>query len=709
MLVMKIDIERILQLDYLNSCLLQINANIEEIKSNTVEHYDFNTIVAMNEESIKILFNKYGVDYHNVIEYKNSVFLEDFEYADLFPLSVAASLEKKKKLEQTVLTVISELNSKIDLVNDNIRKSVSLMEQNLNLINEIIRIVSSDKRFTLEEINAFSQMIIKSNLSDDDKFNLSYVISKYLIEKNRTLLEKISPIIEEDTRKETLDFEQSLSDVYDELDSDKDSDKKESPHLEIINKYYGKYEELFKQTGLGDNLDDALVVANELSVGLSHEIDSIAKEDFCIEIANLLHLLKFMYDDADIVSEALSELEKLDNLYDEYISILDNNDRLLIDVNVDREFIDLLEIDSSDKKKIADQLKKIFNELKDNIISSKRREEIEKEYSNLKPEIEKLREKVNILTSLFKLKESIENKITSLSRSVSSSNSNLYEVLIELQEKISILIDKVEEHGIDDNILMSIDEVSKQFDGIEMPTTSTKENESVGHVKLKGFVLFDFDEDNVPYVVNDLDPKSKDNNIDITIEHGKLAAGLREYCKLIKDLLLIGKPEILANGSPSYIDTILYNIYVDNKNHSTSMVRIRPLRNSVARFVEQKVLLLPGTEIFEQVTGIIKEILPNVEISPDEEFSLYVNFASGMKQTDVELYEHSKRRYNLQSPLHKMLIADSGKKKLTDEQCKLLREFIHMSLDAYSKLEKKNPMVKFDVIDQIGGKKTYGI
>ena len=45
---------------------------------------------------------------------------------------------------------------------------------------------------------------------------------------------------------------------------------------------------------------------------------------------------------------------------------------------------------------------------------------------------------------------------------------------------------------------------------------------------------------------------------------------------------------------------------------------------------------------------------------------------------------------------------------LTEEECNLLRDFINITLQTYAELADKNPSFNFDIIKQIGGKKTRG-
>jgi len=112
--------------------------------------------------------------------------------------------------------------------------------------------------------------------------------------------------------------------------------------------------------------------------------------------------------------------------------------------------------------------------------------------------------------------------------------------------------------------------------------------------------------------------------------------------------------------------------------------------------------------LYKQVTDIIKEIVPNVEFVDSKDVYLYINFASSMKRQDVDTYTKAMKRYDRKSLLYSLFIEDKGKERLSEKECDLLKECIHMTFESYSQLEKINPNLKFDIIKQMGEVKTRG-
>jgi len=163
----------------------------------------------------------------------------------------------------------------------------------------------------------------------------------------------------------------------------------------------------------------------------------------------------------------------------------------------------------------------------------------------------------------------------------------------------------------------------------------------------------------------------------------------------------------MRNGVPVFVGKILDKVYYDpeSREHPTGMVRVRPIRNTVARFIEQRIILNSGTEIHNQVCGIVNEVLPLTNINQDEDFVIYINYASGMKRKDEGTYDIAINRFDKSTVLRRMFM--NGKTSLTDEECRMLREIVMKSVDAYFALEDMNPDIKFNFIRE-GGAKTRG-
>lgn len=711
---MNFDVEKILTDEYLDSFLSQIVNKITEFNGRLVKTYSFDEIVSMSNEEISILFDRYGVSTSEIMKHKNSSFSMLSAYSDLFPMSNTRSMEKYELTKRNVQLSINELNSKIDLSNAKIREDVSKLTDISNLVKVIAGIIKKDEVLLEDEIVNLREHIIKSNLSDSQKFSLSYILSKYLISKNISLLSRTT-IVKKDEVVDTDEFESALTDVYEDVEySHKETNDeikgevKESKYIDTIVKYYKKYEELFKNSGLGDNLEEILFTAQSISADISISNGSISKDDFSIQMASLLYILKTIDYDNDIVASALEELDDMDKLYDEFIHISNANNNLLEQI---KDTVNLMKSKAlnSDMKEVVEFLEELMLELRKHIITEERRKSIEEEYNSLCNQFLNLQDKEKILFNLENLKMMVEDRLSS--SSYSSNTSNDFEKMANLQNSLDEMIDLVKKNGINEELLETIKNITYEIENFDKGLNPGAIGDKT---TLKGFVLFDFDENNVPYVVSDLDPNSKRNLIDKSIEPRKLVAGYKSYDKLISDLLLLGEPEKLVyNDSQGFntdrISSPLYNGTLSRtQKFTTGMYKIRPQRNGVARFIEQKVVLYPNTEVYNQVTGIIKEILPNVDFVDDENLQLYINFASLMKRSDESGHKEAMKRYDRQSSLYKLFISDN-KDRLTDKECDLLREIVKMTLNAYSDLSSKNPLLEFGIIEKIGGKKNRGL
>ena len=350
-------------------------------------------------------------------------------------------------------------------------------------------------------------------------------------------------------------------------------------------------------------------------------------------------------------------------------------------------------------------------ELKNNIVSDIRIGEIELEYKQFQYSAKVLQESIGVISDLNEIKNKVNNMLADGTLFIENFGEDDYNRVVVLQSNVMELIKEVSENGISQDVSFKIKTCCEEL--MEFENKQKKADDEI-KTNLRGFILFDFDEKNQPYILTDLDPSSKNNLIDRVIETGKLKSGFKSFNKLIADLLLLGDTEKLSNndshGYNNYktIEPIYWNLSNRSQKNATGMHRIRPQQNDVARFIEQKVVLHSGTTIYEQVTGIIKEIVPGVSFVPSEDFNLYINFASAMKETDLDVYKEAIHRYSRGSALYKMFVGKKEKEELTEKECELLREFVHISLETYAELEKKNPNLKFNVIEQIGGMKTRG-
>ena len=231
-------------------------------------------------------------------------------------------------------------------------------------------------------------------------------------------------------------------------------------------------------------------------------------------------------------------------------------------------------------------------------------------------------------------------------------------------------------------------------------------------IPIKSFVLFDYYDNGkefVPYVVSDLNPKSKSNLIDNSFDRGQLGCGFKDFEELINDLILLGEPRYIEASSSSISSNqgkIVNRVYYDNNNEKeTGILRIRPRNNSILRFFEQKVMIKPGTKVFEQIKNIILKYLPNVQISDDEEFGIFINYASCFKMADEGLYDVAISRRDKKKSYLVQTFVDNFKNKteFSDEECKMFEQMVILTLNAYEDLRKNNDNFSFSIIDSMGG------
>ena len=274
-----------------------------------------------------------------------------------------------------------------------------------------------------------------------------------------------------------------------------------------------------------------------------------------------------------------------------------------------------------------------------------------------------------------------------------------------------------------ENLILSereFDEVNKELlscftdiDNIKMRLVNKKydtEN-NLNNILLRGFVLCDFDEENQPYILSDLEPSKKNKMIDASIEPKKVKKGYEDFSRLINDLFMFGNTEKLDNNdgqgnTERVCDAVWYD--PNERTKKTGMYRIKWDKVGVERFVEQRIVLHTGTVMYEQVINIIREIVPNVLFDSSMDVNLYINYASALKRDDKGLYNVAINRFDRRSPLYKLFNVPKNKTELSNEECELLKDIIHASLDAFSKLKDINPDVHVDVIKQIEEGRTRG-
>lgn len=226
------------------------------------------------------------------------------------------------------------------------------------------------------------------------------------------------------------------------------------------------------------------------------------------------------------------------------------------------------------------------------------------------------------------------------------------------------------------------------------------EQEETKH-QIKGFILNDYaKKENYPYILTDLDPSNTRNMIDQGVNQ-KIQIACQDLSKMVKDIFYLGDMEESLNANTSSDNTLnkLISQVTSQKGskEKTGMYRIKPSTSSCARIIEKKYVLHHETKLFEQLTSIIMECLPQAKIDSKEDFKLYINFVSALKAGDESCYGEAKKRYN-QSKLRKLLESAIEKEKrgLTAEEEEIFRKIINASINSFNQLENLNEKCKFE-------------
>ena len=678
------DINNLLNLDYLNNTISQFENEVNALKKQLIELYDIEDLKKIGVNVIRELFLSYNLKCDALIQYLYSDFInKDWEFADLFADDIEYSNNLLEELKSDALRELAELNTAIDLNNQKNLNNIKKLEEDIFSLRKILGILD-DSYFVVEEdvlwLHSFSSNL---NVTDIELYRFSSEISKILIAKNKKILDNKA-------KEDELLFESSLDDVYGKAEIE----NQESIYFNEIRKYYDKYKNIFDDVNLGSDLEEIMILSNELVLGL----DGInSYDDFCISLGSLFYKINAAEDESEC-EKLLQEVKKIDDFYifqySRLASILNIMDasidkiKRLSKEEMDEEFSNkVILLYNSYKKRVSENI--FNNTIYDEVLAS----------------VNMLNKTVNQVISLNKINNNIINLLNLTNSSLCKLTDSEYLELSTMQSDILCYIELVMQEGY--NL-----EAEKAYNNylIVMDKYKQDKKEEYDKINLSGFVLFDFDENGIPYVISDLDQHNRNNLIDGSILSGKCDSGFQDFSDLINDLLLYGVPRTLIGENNHSLCKVINPIYSDknSRNITTGMVRIRPSRSSLVRFMSRECVLKHDTEIYSQVITLLKEILPGIDIDESKDFKLIVNFASSMKGSSEDSYRVCILRYDRHSPLYKLLFSDTTKAKLSENECSVLKDIIHMSLDAYFKLEKVNDKLSFSIIRTIGGENTYG-
>ena len=146
---------------------------------------------------------------------------------------------------------------------------------------------------------------------------------------------------------------------------------------------------------------------------------------------------------------------------------------------------------------------------------------------------------------------------------------------------------------------------------------------------------------------------------------------------------------------PVYKTTNAHEMINTTAANATGMIRIRPTRTSLVRFIEEKIPLKPDNKNFQVIKDLIESKFKNVIVS-DTGFNLYINYMTTFKAKDTNTYIQCNKRYN-SSVLGEILEKDV----LSQDDIEELSKAIDAAIDVYKKLHEMNNGFKFDSINQM--------
>ena len=653
----------------LKSKLLEVN---EEIFTN----YTLDNIKELPKDEIITILTKYSInigyaDYFEIIS--------DISKNDLLKTTLPKNIAK---IETILNNIIKEINTIIFKELNAIKKHNQEIEEEIKFYEKLKTYIEPSFTFSKEEYQELANLILNSNLEEQEKVNLTRTISKIIITSYKSKI-KQEPVKDEtkeyplddittfDDQLEIVEIEESKSEDT-ELETKLEVSELKQKQIEYANNILNKYKMIFKNNNFSSNIEEI-----SESFSLEEILDDI--ENSHMDIDNYLILIAILIYKIKDINITPEEAQKYVDLLINYDSIYDFN--ITETIKLREYYIHELEI---------------FNKKVNDIYS--------------------ILNRLNLTTD------------------------DTYNKLSDLRHEMNLIKEKID--NLDKSPFMEIDDIKKDIDNILSTIKYLHDNliKSLGDKteskssQIKSFILFDIDKiTGKPYIYNDIlgkketveeqaiissDASSYDINYQYTIS------------KLIKDLMTYGTCEYMlsvisssANKSEKVEQQVCQkeaNGKV-NRDKKTELWRIRPTPTSNIRFVDKKIVIPCGTELFYQVKEAIQKHLPKSKIADNEDFVIIVNIICGVKKTDETLYSEAIDRYERKESFPLSLFYENGnykkssrkpvqlKKKLSEEDLKKLDELIKSSLQLFSEMSKQDSNYNFDFINDMSGDKKYGI
>ena len=187
---MTLNLDRILDIDYLNVVLRDIEDKLDKVKARLVSNYSFEQIMGMSDDDLLNLFGKYSLSCIKIIRYRELSSNDISKYADILPKTSSKSLSKQEARKKGVINLINDLNDKINEFNNSVMVDVDKEQKNLGFIKCILGLLSFKDFISEDYAETIKKLIMDCELSSNDKFSVSRILSKYIMDKNYELMSK---------------------------------------------------------------------------------------------------------------------------------------------------------------------------------------------------------------------------------------------------------------------------------------------------------------------------------------------------------------------------------------------------------------------------------------------------------------------------------------------------------------------------------------
>lgn len=678
--MMEIDIQRILEYDYLLDLKNSISEEISRLSQEGYHEYTLDELIGIDRDFLKNEFGEYGLldRFKNVL-----ILLNNPEMRGLQLSRLMVSFSKVQTIRQDAIETIKLFNEKRkEKYEIEVREKLEHLTEELSLIDRLILCLHSDYVINLDDVEFLRKIILDISLPKISKEIVSSIKGNL-----RIVSENQEELIDES---EIEEFDSLVEGIYANhfetvMTSDNILDEENVETDNNIREFYESHKELFNEYGIF-NITSWL---DDLRINEYLEYKKYTLEDFVILLVSLLDKTRTATDETDL-EEIWQKIYEIDSMYPRWLElkrehVLEQSDKV---IRIKEKITVLSNMNNFGQAELLmKELEEILRDADRNIWN---------EIDVFDIDLDKLEKKVDLAIDFVNTLE----KINLLFGQTDNEN---HRQLSIIQAFVMELIGEINNLSLED--VEKYNAVKEKITDIENGYVSEK-------ISIRSFILFDYDENKEPYILRDLNPRRSKLIDTDKFKPNELTGAFEDFSNLVNELLINGNVEYtLAADSTttSYRNKIMDAVYFDpeSREHPTGMYRIRPTRNSFCRFIEQKVVFRKGTSKFERMINIIKKYLPNVEmaLNEDDEFWIYVNVATGLKKDEGKIYNTA---INRQPKSDLLKIINKADDEMTDDDYLLLEEVVKSTLDAYHKLGTENDLLSFEIIEQLErGERTH--